>query len=104
MLSYDSPMSVNGQPPASPTNITTARQVKSLRSSKPTDISMNGSLATANTSVAHPAHHHIWFVTGPAGCGKSTVAMHVAEALSMPYLEGDEVSVLLSFFSLLVWE
>lgn len=95
MLSYDSPVSVNGQSPASPTNITTTRQVmasKPLRSSKPTDLSMNGTLATMNHSVSHPAHHHIWFVTGPAGCGKSTVAMHVAEALNMPYLEGDEVS------------
>lgn len=94
MLSYDSPVSVNGQSPASPTNITTARQVmasKSLLSSRTADMSMNGSLATPNTSVAHPAHHHVWFVTGPAGCGKSTVAMHVAEALNMPYLEGDEV-------------
>jgi len=35
-------------------------------------------------------HHHIWLVTGPAGCGKSTVAKHVADSLNMPYIEGDE--------------
>lgn len=66
---------------------------KPLRASKPTEISMNGTVAAVNSSVVHPAHHHIWLVTGPAGCGKSTVAMHVAEALNMPYLEGDEVSL-----------
>lgn len=35
---------------------------------------------------------HIWLVTGPAGCGKSTVAEHLADSLSMPYIEGDLVS------------
>ena len=34
-------------------------------------------------------HHHIWLVTGPAGCGKSTVAEHLANSVGMPYLEGD---------------
>lgn len=41
---------------------------------------------------AHTKHHHIWLVTGPAGCGKSTVAKYVADCLSLPYIEGDEVS------------
>lgn len=35
--------------------------------------------------------HHIWLVTGPAGCGKSTVAEHLAKHLEMPYIEGDSV-------------
>lgn len=39
----------------------------------------------------HPAHHHIWLVTGPAGCGKTMVASHLAQALNIPYVEGDEV-------------
>jgi gluconokinase len=34
-------------------------------------------------------HHHIWLVTGPAGCGKTTVASHLSQALNMPYIEGD---------------
>jgi hypothetical protein len=38
-------------------------------------------------------HQHIWLITGPAGCGKSTVAQHVAESLKLPYIEGDEVSL-----------
>ena len=36
-------------------------------------------------------HHHIWLVTGPAGCGKSTVAQFIAKAMNLPYIEGDEV-------------
>lgn len=34
---------------------------------------------------------HIWIVTGPAGCGKTTVAQHLAQELSLPYVEGDDV-------------
>lgn len=35
-------------------------------------------------------HHHIWLITGPAGCGKSTVAQFIAKAMNLPYIEGDE--------------
>lgn len=38
-------------------------------------------------------HHHIWLVTGPAGCGKTTVAESLAAALKMPYIEGDSVCI-----------
>ena len=34
---------------------------------------------------------HIWLVTGPAGCGKSTVAEYLAKKLSLPFVEGDDV-------------
>lgn len=34
---------------------------------------------------------HIWIVTGPAGCGKTTVASFLAEQLNAPYIEGDDV-------------
>ncbi|RVX73193.1 hypothetical protein B0A52_02320 [Exophiala mesophila] len=33
---------------------------------------------------------HIWIVTGPAGCGKTTVASFLAEQLDVPYIEGDD--------------
>jgi hypothetical protein len=36
-------------------------------------------------------HKHIFIVTGPAGCGKSTIAKHLADAHQFPYIEGDEV-------------
>lgn len=39
-------------------------------------------------------HTHIWLVTGPAGCGKSSVAEYMANALNMPYIEGDSVRIL----------
>lgn len=39
---------------------------------------------------------HIWLVTGPAGSGKTTVAKYLAKELSLPYVEGDDVSRTLS--------
>ena len=41
-------------------------------------------------------HHHIWLITGPAGCGKSTVAQFIAKTMDLPYIEGDEVLTPLS--------
>lgn len=51
----------------------------------------NSDLQTNGTS-SQPAtqHSHIWLITGPAGCGKSTIAQHVAKAMNLPYIEGDE--------------
>lgn len=96
MLSYNAPVPVNGQSPVSPTNMSTSRQImastKPARQSRPTEVTSNNS--TAVNGHAHHKHHHIWLVTGPAGCGKSTVAKHVADSLSMPYIEGDEVCFL----------
>jgi gluconokinase len=53
----------------------------------------NSSPASATPSESHHDIHqtqHIWIITGPAGCGKSTVALHLASQLSLPYIEGDE--------------
>lgn len=36
-------------------------------------------------------HRHMWIITGPAGCGKSTIAQYLAKELSIPYIEGDDV-------------
>lgn len=36
-------------------------------------------------------NHHIWYVTGPAGCGKTTAATYLASTWGVPYLEGDNV-------------
>lgn len=40
----------------------------------------------------HELEHrqHIWIITGPAGCGKSTVAQYLSEELALPYIEGDD--------------
>ncbi|KAF3928855.1 hypothetical protein ABW20_dc0103116 [Dactylellina cionopaga] len=37
-----------------------------------------------------PALRHIWIITGPAGCGKSSVAAFLAQNLDLPYIEGDD--------------
>lgn len=34
---------------------------------------------------------HIWIITGPAGCGKTTVAKGLQEELGLPFIEGDDV-------------
>lgn len=45
-----------------------------------------------NDFTAHPPHiEHIWIITGPAGCGKTTVAQYLAKELQLPYVEGDDV-------------
>lgn len=38
-----------------------------------------------------PKFRHIWLVTGPAGCGKSTVGQYIANAMKFPFIEGDKV-------------
>ncbi len=48
------------------------------------------SVQPINMTIAN--HHHILIVTGPAGCGKSTVAKYLAERYRFEYIEGDDVS------------
>lgn len=78
MLSYDSPRSVDGQTP------TIVNPTVGSATTAP-----NAAMSAASTQPHQ--HHHIWLVTGPAGCGKTTVAEHLAGALNMPYIEGDSV-------------
>ena len=37
-----------------------------------------------------PPHHHILIVTGPAGCGKSTIAKYLSDRYGFDYIEGDD--------------
>lgn len=48
--------------------------------------------ATETDKMTISTHHHILIVTGPAGCGKSTVAKHLSDRYGFDYIEGDEVS------------
>ncbi|THW81643.1 shikimate kinase [Aureobasidium pullulans] len=41
------------------------------------------------SSAPVPQHRHIWIITGPAGCGKTSVAEYLASYFTLPYLEGD---------------
>ncbi|KAI9840025.1 MAG: hypothetical protein M1819_000217 [Sarea resinae] len=52
--------------------------------------SMDEPPPSSNSLELSPHHKHIWIVTGPAGCGKSTVGKLLSDALSYPYIEGDE--------------
>lgn len=47
---------------------------------------------TETAKMTISTHHHILIVTGPAGCGKSTVAKHLSDRYGFDYIEGDEVS------------
>ncbi|KAK3396502.1 P-loop containing nucleoside triphosphate hydrolase protein [Sordaria brevicollis] len=89
MLSYNTPISVNGQNAGPAGGMSARLPVKSLGNNGP----VNG--VSSNDAVSGTGRHvgkeqHIWLVTGPAGCGKSTVAKHLADALQWPYIEGDE--------------
>ncbi|KAK1068748.1 hypothetical protein LTR74_005406 [Friedmanniomyces endolithicus] len=43
----------------------------------------------APTSAPQTQPKHIWVITGPAGCGKTSVAEYLHQQLQIPYLEGD---------------
>jgi len=46
---------------------------------------------SSHAMTTEPDHiEHIWIITGPAGCGKTTVAKYLAKTLSLPYVEGDD--------------
>lgn len=56
------------------------------------DYAAMASVKQINDALAPPHHRHMWIITGPAGCGKSTIAQYLAKELSIPYIEGDDVS------------
>lgn len=94
MLTYDNPVAVNGNHSSAASMAATMNTM--APNPKPINatvvpVKSNNSIAKVNGHSA-PKYHHIWLVTGPAGCGKSTVAKHLSTALNLPYIEGDEVS------------
>ncbi|CAD6569482.1 MAG: hypothetical protein ASARMPREDX12_007860 [Alectoria sarmentosa] len=58
--------------------------------SSPMDYAPPASVKQIHGTLASHHHRHMWIITGPAGCGKSTVAQYVAKELSIPYIEGDD--------------
>ena len=66
---------------------------------KPTNSIVNSASHTSRMSTSasiseslNSPYKHIWIVTGPAGCGKSTIAAFLAKELGISYIEGDDVS------------
>jgi gluconokinase len=94
MLTLDTPVPVNGKPSSG--NALPSTGLNNL-GRNPMPVSASAApVAVPSTTPAMaggqqgPKHHHIWLVTGPAGCGKSTVAQHLSSTLNLPYIEGDE--------------
>ena len=84
MLSYDSPASIESQKSAA-ASLSSVAPLRASKTSRPT------SQGKTVVEDAPQKYHHIWLVTGPAGCGKSTVAKYLAKNLEMDFIEGDEV-------------
>lgn len=89
MLSYDSPMPAN----KGHKDTVNALAAASAAATTSSPSSASNGLAINGTSISNYKHHHIWLVTGPAGCGKSTVAEFISSKLHMPYIEGDAVRI-----------
>ncbi|EEQ33466.1 thermoresistant gluconokinase [Microsporum canis CBS 113480] len=53
-------------------------------------LSSSASYALKSQQNPNAMPQHIWIVTGPAGCGKTTVAQGLAKELRIPYIEGDD--------------
>lgn len=47
-------------------------------------------MASGSDSSAQPGRHGRWVIMGVSGCGKSTIGAALAQALGIPFLEGDE--------------
>ncbi|KAH7114460.1 P-loop containing nucleoside triphosphate hydrolase protein [Dendryphion nanum] len=58
--------------------------------SKPGSPSATLSTLSSTTNMTVPTRRHILIVTGPAGCGKSTVAKNFADRYGFEYIEGDD--------------
>jgi len=80
MLSYENRPALGQAPPATSDHLPIATSTSNT-------IIANGS---QRSSQPDTKHHHIWLITGPAGCGKSTVAQFIAKAMNLPFMEGDE--------------
>lgn len=79
------------QPPHAPTIVDSA--VSKTRIMPDLANGTNGVTTSTLSTPSKPAQmQHIWVVTGPAGCGKSTVGNVLRTELDIPFLEGDDVS------------
>ncbi|TLD34615.1 Shikimate kinase [Venturia nashicola] len=78
MLSYDK------------TPAPTYSSVRSVPASLSSPTLPPATMGKAISRPVQPVHRHLFIVTGPAGCGKSSVAQYLAKSQDFPYIEGDE--------------
>jgi hypothetical protein len=93
MLSYENRPTMSSSIPTTSDHLPLSPSTSNLTNGTPLP---NGK--TNKYNQPETAHHHIWLITGPAGCGKSTVAQFIAKTMNLPYLEGDEVLTPLTLF------
>ncbi|CAK3995398.1 carbohydrate kinase [Lecanosticta acicola] len=74
-------------PPTPPSEPTTASDLHPMASKADSAVSTFSSTSPLTSSP--PRTKHIWVITGPAGCGKTSVAEHLHQTFDLPYLEGD---------------
>lgn len=71
------------------------RPISPIRKTRPLRMGTQQLGADVASHTTVPDHfEHIFIVTGPAGCGKTTVASYLADNLKCPYVEGDDVCYL----------
>lgn len=73
------------------TTMVSANRAYRLPPTPPMDYASRDSIQQIHGALASHHHRHMWIITGPAGCGKSTVAQYLAQELSIPFIEGDDV-------------
>ncbi|KAJ6017623.1 gluconokinase [Penicillium sp. IBT 35674x] len=82
-----------GQPPVTPSLVNSPSSVPVTKAHIMPEFEPNG---TSTHAAMHSRFNqdspiqHIWVVTGPAGCGKSTVGQAIRQELNLPFLEGDD--------------
>lgn len=74
------------QPPVTPAVLSASMSIQPNAGSS----AMPSALNSQNSLNSTPTQH-IWVVTGPAGCGKSTVGQALRKDLGLSFLEGDDV-------------
>merc|ERR1711939_709262 len=58
-----------------------AQAVAHLPPTPPHEPAKLSRMATSSSTASKPQHKHIWVITGPAGCGKTSVAEHLHSSL-----------------------
>lgn len=104
MLSYESrPLSLGSGHSKASQNAHTNKMENAVDSPSVDHMSNAISQKTSPQRQLNTKYRHIWLITGPAGCGKSTVAEHIAKSLNLPYIEGDNVCWTAHWLQSLLW-